>query len=97
MPRLPRITGEEALRALRGAGWQEVRRRGSHAILHHVSRSGRVTVPLHPGAVIKPKTLLSILDQAAISLDEFLDLLEWGSPCEPTRSLWTPTRRAASP
>ncbi len=75
MPRLPRITGEEALRALRGAGWHEVRRRGSHAILHHVSRPGRVTVPLHAGGVLKPKTLLSILDQAAISVEEFLDLL----------------------
>jgi hypothetical protein len=30
---------------------------------------------LHAGAVLKPKTLLSILDQAAISVDELLDLL----------------------
>jgi hypothetical protein len=30
---------------------------------------------LHAGDVLKPKTLLSILDQAAIGIDEFRDLL----------------------
>ena len=75
MARLPRITGDAALRALRDAGWQEVRRRGSHVILHHAGRPGRVTVPVHAGVVLKPKTLLSILDQAGVSVDELVDLL----------------------
>lgn len=75
MPRLPRITGDEALRALRRAGWHEARRRGSHAILHHESRPGRVVVPLHAGRILKPKTLLSILDQAGISIEQLGGLL----------------------
>ena len=75
MARLPRITGEAALRALRAAGWQEVRRRGSHVILHHGSQPGRVTVPVHTGVILKPKTLQSILDQAGVSIDEFINLL----------------------
>jgi predicted RNA binding protein YcfA (HicA-like mRNA interferase family) len=75
MPRLPRITGEAALRALRAAGWQEVRRRGSHIILHHADRPGRVTIPVHAGVTLKPKTLLSILDQAGVSVDELVNLL----------------------
>ena len=75
MARLPRITGDEALRALRKAGWREVRRRGSHVMLHHGSRPGRVVVPVHAGAILKPKTLLSILDQAGIDAEEFRGLV----------------------
>ena len=75
MPRLPRITSEATLRALRAAGWQQVRRRGSHVILHHASRPGRVTVPVHAGVILKPKTLLSILEQAGLSVEEFVNLL----------------------
>jgi predicted RNA binding protein YcfA (HicA-like mRNA interferase family) len=75
MPRLPRITGDEALRALRKAGWREVRRRGSHVMLHHESRPGRLVVPVHAGTILKPKTLLSILDQAGIDAEQLRGLL----------------------
>ncbi|HEX6349358.1 MAG TPA: type II toxin-antitoxin system HicA family toxin [Candidatus Dormibacteraeota bacterium] len=75
MPRLPRITGADAVRALGKAGWSETRRRGSHVLLRHPSRPGRVTVPVHAGAILKPKTLLSILDQAGIRVEELRGLL----------------------
>jgi predicted RNA binding protein YcfA (HicA-like mRNA interferase family) len=71
----PGITSEATVRALRAAGWQEVRRRGSHVILHHASRPGRVTVPVHAGVILKPKTLLSILEQAGVRVEEFVNLL----------------------
>jgi len=67
---LPRITGDEALQALRKAGWREARRRGSHVTLHHVSRPGRVVVPVNAGAILKPKTLVSILDQAGVDAEQ---------------------------
>lgn len=67
VPRQPRVTGIEVLRALQRAGWRETRRRGSHVILHHESRPGRVVVPIHVGTVLKPKTLASILDQVGIT------------------------------
>jgi predicted RNA binding protein YcfA (HicA-like mRNA interferase family) len=51
------------------------RRWGSHAILHHESRPGRVVVPVHSGRILKPKTLLSILDQAGISIEQLGGLL----------------------
>jgi predicted RNA binding protein YcfA (HicA-like mRNA interferase family) len=35
----------------------------------------RVTVAIHSGETIKPKTLLSLLEQAGISADEFRELL----------------------
>jgi len=75
VPRLPRVTGDDALKALRRAGWREARRRGSHVILRHETRSGRIVVPLHAGTILKPKTLLSILDQAGIDTDQFRGLL----------------------
>ena len=36
----------------------------------------RVTVAVHVGEIIKPKTLQSILKQAGLSMSEFRDLLE---------------------
>jgi predicted RNA binding protein YcfA (HicA-like mRNA interferase family) len=76
VPRQPRVTGQDVVRALRRAGWEVRRQRGSHAMLRHtVAPSRLVTVPLHPGRTLKPKTLASIIDQAGLSLDEFRRLL----------------------
>lgn len=76
VPRAPRVTGVEAVRALRRAGWDVDRTRGSHRILVHPERPGAtVTVPIHTGEVLKPKTLSSILDQAGLSVEAFIDLL----------------------
>jgi predicted RNA binding protein YcfA (HicA-like mRNA interferase family) len=76
MPRQPRVTGPETLRALQRAGWGVARQRGSHALLRHLDTAGRlVTIPVHPGRILKPKTLASILDQAGLTVDEFRDLL----------------------
>jgi len=76
MPRAPRITGKDALRVLvRDFGWHVVRQAGSHVHLKHTNRQGRVTVPVHAGEILKPKTLASILDQAGIALDEFVKML----------------------
>lgn len=76
MPRAPRITGKEALQVLvRDFGWYVARQAGSHVHLKHPNRPGRVTIPVHAGEILKPKTLASILDQAAIELDEFVKML----------------------
>jgi len=34
-----------------------------------------VTVPLHSGRILKPKTLAAILEQAGVTVDEFRRLL----------------------
>ena len=75
MPRLPRVTAEELLHALRRDGWYEVSQRGSHVHLQHPSKQGTVTVPKHAGATIKFKALITVLDQAGLSLDELRRLL----------------------
>lgn len=75
MPRLPRVTAAEALRALRRDGWNVDRQSGSHIILMHLTRPGRVTIARHAGAIIKPKTLATILDQAGLTIEAFHKLL----------------------
>jgi len=45
-------------------------------ILHHDDvRGRRVTVPVHAGTILKPKTLQSILDQAGLEVEAFRGLL----------------------
>ncbi len=74
--RLPRITSTEALKALRKAGWYSVRQKGSHIILKNDNNpKSRVIVPMHPGDVLLPKTMASILEQAGLTVDEFKNLL----------------------
>lgn len=75
MPRMPRVTGAEVLRALRSLGWVVVTQRGSHVQLKHPDRRGRVTIPIHSGETIGPRLLASILSQPAISVDEFRSAL----------------------
>ncbi len=75
MRRLPRIGGDELVRAFDREGWREVRRRGSLIVLWHESRPGRVVVPVHSGRILKPKTLLPIIDAAGISPEELGGLL----------------------
>lgn len=78
MPKLPRISGKDAIRALQTAGFTIFDQEGSHVYLH--MRRGdafgpRITVPVHSGKILKPKTLKSILNAAEISIDDFIALL----------------------
>lgn len=73
--KLPRVTGDKVLRALQRAGFTLVHTRGSHHYLYHEEKDCLVTVPVHAGAIITPKTLMSILTQAKISREEFIALL----------------------
>ena len=59
MSRLPRITGKDAVKALERAGFVHVRTHGSHFYLYHRGRDRLVTVPVHAGATLALKTLLT--------------------------------------
>ena len=74
-PKLPRITSAQLKRALRRDGWEVVRQSGSHAILKHPKKPGRVTLPIHATVIIKLKTLESILEQAELTVEELQELL----------------------
>ena len=57
------VTPKELLKVLKKDGWYVDRIRGSHHMLKHTSKVGRVTVPVHKED-LKPKTLHTILKQA---------------------------------
>jgi predicted RNA binding protein YcfA (HicA-like mRNA interferase family) len=72
---LPRIDSRDLIRALRRAGFEEQRQRGSHLHLRRAVDKRRVTIPVHAGRVIPPGTLKGILRDAGISEDELRELL----------------------
>ncbi len=75
MPRLRRVSGRKAIRALEKLGFEQVRQRGSHVILKKQTSEGAVgcVVPLHRQLAIG--TLRGILRQARITPDEFMEKL----------------------
>ena len=75
MTRLPRITGKDALKALQRAGFSVVRTHGSHHYLYHRDRDVLVTVPIHAGRTLAPKTLQSMLKQAGLTAEQLAELL----------------------
>ncbi|HAP93011.1 MAG TPA: hypothetical protein DCM26_00090 [Desulfotomaculum sp.] len=74
MTRLPRVTAKEVFNALARNGFEIIRTSGSHHFLHRPG-SGIVTVSIHSGEIIKPKTLKSILKQAGLTVDELINWL----------------------
>lgn len=77
MPRLPRISGDEAVRVLERMGFVKDRQTGSHVVLKKPilidgTRSGEIVcvVPLH--RELKIGTLSGVLRQAQITSEEFI-------------------------
>jgi len=75
-PKLPRVDCQQLIRALKRAGYEEQRQRGSHLHLRRERDGKRVTVPVHKGRPVPIGTLRSILRDADISIDEFRQLLK---------------------
>jgi predicted RNA binding protein YcfA (HicA-like mRNA interferase family) len=71
VPKLPRVSGAEAVRALQRLGFEVARQRGSHIVMRR-GASGCV-VPNH--REIKTGTLAGVLRQAGISAEEFISAL----------------------
>ena len=75
-PRAPRFTGKQIERMMLRAGWYLYHSRGSHAYYRHPEHAGKqITIPIHSGEIIPQKTLRSILEQADLTLNEFMKYL----------------------
>jgi len=75
MTRLPALKPKKVLQALKRAGFFVHHTRGSHYYLKHAEKPGLlITLPYH-GKDLKRKTLSSILEQADLTPEEFLDML----------------------
>lgn len=75
MTKLPVVKGRECIRALERAGFVVDRQRGSHITLIRDNPFARATVPNH-NKPLKPGTLRSIIREADLTVDEFVDLLK---------------------
>ncbi|OYD17170.1 hypothetical protein CH333_01735 [candidate division WOR-3 bacterium JGI_Cruoil_03_44_89] len=75
MTRLPRVTGKQVVKVLEKKGFTIIRVRGSHYHLHHHSKDILVTVPVHAGKTLAPKTLKTILRHSKITLEDFIALI----------------------
>ncbi len=72
MPRLPIISGDDFLKAIRKDGYVWDHTEGSHMILLHPSK-GRLSVPRHKE--LGRGILRNLIRDAGLSRDEFLALL----------------------
>ena len=75
MPRLPRISGSEAIRVLEHLAFIQTRQTGSHVVLKKPTLEGEIVcvVPLH--RELKVGTLSGVLKQAKVTPEEFIENL----------------------
>ncbi|WP_186409007.1 type II toxin-antitoxin system HicA family toxin [Candidatus Accumulibacter aalborgensis] len=71
MPKLPHVSGADAIKALERLGFVRVRQTGSHVIMRRGARA--CVVPAH--SEIKTGTLAGVLRQADVSPEEFIAAL----------------------
>ena len=71
MPKLPRVSGAEVVRALERLGFAVARQRGSHIVLRRGSTG--CVVPSH--RELKTGTLAGVLKQAGVSAEDFMKAL----------------------
>ena len=71
MPKLPRVSGAEAVRALERLGFVVARQRGSHIVLRRGAEG--CVVPNH--RELKTGTLAGVLKQAGVSAQDFINAL----------------------
>ena len=70
MPKLPRTSGAEIVKALERLGFVRIRQSGSHVIMRRGPKG--CVVPMH--SEVKVGTLAGILRQAEVSQDDFIDV-----------------------
>ena len=73
MPKLPRISGHEAVRAFERAGWHAARQTGSHAVLVKPGSIYTLSIPLH--RELGPGLLRDQIRKAGLTIEEFINLL----------------------
>ena len=73
MSKLPVVSGAECVKALEKIGFVVNRQRGSHITLVRKDPSTQLTVPNHK--TMAKGTLRTIIRDAGLTVDEFVDLI----------------------
>jgi len=73
--RLPSIVARDVIKKLKKAGFVFDRQaKGSHEIWYNPITKRRTTIPNHPGVDIPKGTLKAIINEAGLTVEEFLKL-----------------------
>ena len=73
--RVPRVTGEEAVRAFCKDGYVVVRTSGSHKYLRNPQKPIAISIPVHAGRTLGVGLLSSKIKDAGLTVEEFRRLL----------------------
>ena len=75
MAKLPSVSGERLIRALKRVGFVELRQKGSHVSLERKTpeKTYKTVVPMHHS--LSKGTLSDILKQCGLSVEQLLELL----------------------
>ncbi|MCW6038859.1 type II toxin-antitoxin system HicA family toxin [Spirulina subsalsa FACHB-351] len=75
MPKLPCLSSKQAIKALKKMGFRQIRQTGSHVVLQKINLEKTIgcVVPLH--RELKIGTLSSILKQAQVTVEDFIENL----------------------
>ena len=71
MPKLPRVSGAQTLKAFQRLGFDKVRQRGSHVVVRRGTHG--CVIPMH--SELKIGTLAGLLRQADVSPEEVIAAL----------------------
>jgi predicted RNA binding protein YcfA (HicA-like mRNA interferase family) len=75
MAKLARLTGQQVIAALKQAGFEVLRIKGSHHLLRHTDERSTV-VPVHRGEIVGPGLMSKILRDCELDRDEFMTLVK---------------------
>jgi len=75
MPKLPRLSGKEVIKALSKSGFEVIRQKGSHVIMKKKTSEGEIATVVPNHKEVDRGTLLEIIRQAKLTRDEFMNLL----------------------
>ena len=73
MGKLGNVSGKEAAKAFRKAGWETIGQVGSHLVMTRQGERANLSIPQHKELSVG--TLRSLIRAAGLSVDQFLDLL----------------------
>jgi len=73
MPKLPVISGTDAVKAFQRAGWRVDRQRGSHVVMLKTSHIASLSIPQH--RELAPGTLRSLIRASGLTVQAFCELL----------------------
>ena len=73
MPKLPLVSGKEAVQVFEKTGWNVARQKGSHVVLVKPGSIYSLSIPLHDE--LGPGLLRDQIRKAGLTVNEFIDLL----------------------